>query len=211
MIRFIRKFFTHKGASGAGRHSATHDADFYPTTAPYDFVGAKRRRRPLPDQIGRIFVPLSVMKETDNVMKRFGRENRECYVWWGGYYTDGYGQVVTAIWPEVQTDFGRIHLTNRQLGVLNGQLRTLDQILLVELHTHPPEANGQNAVDAANPAATYPGFISIVVPDFALPNLWDLRNTYVYEYIQNNQWRELLRDEIEEKFVLEPQGVGLEV
>ena len=63
-------------------------------------------------------MPLSVMKETDNVMKRFGRENRECYVWWGGYYTDGYGQVVTAIWPEVQTDFGRIHLTNRQLASL---------------------------------------------------------------------------------------------
>ena len=156
-------------------------------------------------------MPLSVMKETHSVMRRFGRENRECYVWWGGYYADGYGQVVTAIWPEVQTEFGRIHLTNRQLGVLNGQLRTLDQILLAELHTHPPRANGQNEVDAANPAVTYPGFISIVVPDFALPNLWDLRNTYVYEYIQNNQWRELLRDEIEEKFVLEPQGVGLEV
>ena len=101
---------------------------------------------------------------------------------WGGYYADGDGQVVIASWLEVQTEFGRIHLTNQQLRVLTRQLRQLDQILPVELRTHPPGAGGQNEVDSENPAATYPGFISIVVPDFALPNFWDLRNTYVYGY-----------------------------
>ena len=156
-------------------------------------------------------MPLAVMKETDAVMRRFGRENRECYVWWGGYYAGGDGQVVTAIWPEVHTEYGRIHLANQQLGILGGLLRRLDQILLVELHTHPPGAGGQNEVDAANAAATYPGFISIVVPDFAAPNLWDLRNTYVYEYIENDQWRNLSREDIEWKFVVEPQGIGLKV
>ena len=183
----------------------------YPHTAPYRICETVRRRRPLPDSIGRIYVPLSVMRETSEVMRRFGQERRECYVWWGGYFANGDGQVVSAIWPEVATDFGRIHLNNQQLRVLNGRLRQLDQILLVELHTHPPGAGGQNEVDAANPAATYPGFISIVVPDFAFPNLWDLRDTYVYEYIQGYKWRSLFREDIEKKFVIEPQGIGLEV
>ena len=199
------------GSLWSGGKSAGKDVKPYPHTVPYRICETVRRRRPLPDSIGRIYVPLSVMRETNEVMRRFGRERRECYVWWGGYFANGDGQVVSAIWPEVRTDFGRIHLTNQQLRVLNGRLRQLDQILLVELHTHPPGAGGQNEVDAANPAATYPGFVSIVVPDFAFPNFWDLRDTYVYEYIQGNNWRTLLREDIEEKFVIEPQGIGLEV
>lgn len=191
--------------------SSDKDTEPYPAAAPYEPSGRARRRRSLPDQIGRIYVPLSVIKETDSVMRRFGRERRECYVWWGGYYADGDGQVISAIWPEVQTDFGRIHLTNQQLGILNAQLRKFDQVLLVELHTHPPGGGGQNEVDAANAAATYPGFVSIVVPNFGFPRVWDLRETHVYEYISKNQWRTLLREEIQEKFVIEPQSIGLDV
>ena len=103
-------------------------------------------------------------------MQRYGREHREYYVWWGGYFTaDGDGQVVTALCPEVETTFGSIHLSNRQLAVLHTQLRDLDQVLLVELHTHPLGAGGQNEVDAAHPASTHTGFITIVVPNFAFP------------------------------------------
>ena len=211
MFKFIRTLITSTPKSQDDSPPVFQEAEQYPTNVPYTSVGAGRRRRPLPDQIKQIFVPLSVLRETSRVMRRFGRENRECYAWWGGYYSQDEAQVQTAIWPEFETDFGRIHLTNRQLGVLNAKLRQLDQILLVELHTHPPGGNGQNEVDAANPAATYPGFMSIVVPDFASPHLWDLRDSYVYEYIQNDRWRHLSRDEIGKKFVIEPQGIGLEV
>ena len=211
MNSILTKLFALSGSLWTGERSAGKDDEPYPTAAPYNSSRVARRRRSLPDQFGRIYVPLSVLKETDSVMRRFGRERRECYVWWGGYYADGEGQVISAIWPEVQTQFGRIHLTNQQLGILNAQLRNLDQILLVELHTHPPGAGGQNEVDAANSAATYPGFVSIVVPNFGFPHFWDLRETYVYEYIHNNRWRTLLREEIKEKFVIEPQGIGLDV
>jgi hypothetical protein len=113
-------------------------------------------------------------------MWRFGREDRECYVWWGGYFTsDGDAQVLTAVYPEIPTTRGRVHLGLDALTMLHRELRVLDQVLLVELHSHPPGAGGQNEVDAAHPAATYAGFISIVVPDFADPSFHDLRRTYV--------------------------------
>ncbi len=211
MLRLIPNLLSLLGFPTDGSRPRTQRGDVYPTISPYSPSETVRRRRALPDSIGRIFVPLSVMKQTDAVMRRFGKEKRECYVWWGGYYADGYGQVLSAIWPEVSTDYGRIYLNNRQLGVLNKQLRQLDQILLVELHTHPPGGGGQNDVDAANAAASYPGFISIVVPNFASPRFWDLRESHVYEYVHNNQWRALSREEIEGKFLIEPSGIGLEV
>jgi hypothetical protein len=139
-------------------------------------------------------------------MRRFGREGREGYVWWGGYFTaDGDAQVLTAICPEIPTTFGRVYLGLDELTLLHGELRALDQVLLVELHTHPPGAGGQNEVDAAHPAATYTGFISIVVPDFAEPRFHDLRRTYVYEYLVGGHWRELDAQEIQARFIVEEQ------
>ena len=145
-------------------------------------------------------------------MQRYGRDKREYYVWWGGYFTaDGDGQVVTAVCPEAQTTFGRIHLSNRQLIVLHNQLRDLDQVLLIELHTHPPGAGGQNEVDAAHPASTHIGFITIVVPDFAFPRFYDLRNAHVYQYRGSGEWRELEEAEIAERFVVEETTLSVKV
>src|SRR6266487_3714664 len=142
----------------------------YPVVRPYVSPATGRRRRGIPDRINRYFVPLAVLRATDGVMRQLGRENRECYVWWGGYFTaNGDAQIVTALWPDVDTDFGCVHLHTPQLVALHERLRALDQVLLVELHTHPPGAGGQNDVDAANAGATYRGFITVVVPAFASP------------------------------------------
>lgn len=163
-----------------------------------------RRRRAVPDRIQRYYIPSSVVKVTQDQMRRFGKERRECYIWWGGYFTtEEEGQVLTALCPNIATKFGRIHLTNPELVTLHNRLRSLDQVLLIELHTHPPGAGGQNEVDAAHPASTHHGFISIVVPDFGFLDLRHLEKTYVYEYIGSGQWRELDSDEIKARFVIE--------
>lgn len=184
----------------------------YPAIRPYQSLTGRRRRRPIPDRISRYYVPLAVLEATDQVMRRFGAEERECYVWWGGYFTpSGEGQVLTALWPEAATDFGCVHLNNRQLLQLHQQLRSLDQLLMVELHTHPPGAGGQNEVDAAHPAATYPGFVSVVVPDFAFPRFYDLRHAHLYEYQETGQWRQLDAGEIADRFVVEETFLSVRV
>jgi hypothetical protein len=179
----------------------------YPQTGPYLSPSTGRRLRPIPDIIQHYYVPLAVLKATSQVMRRYGQEQRECYVWWGGYFsTDHTAQVVTVLYPAVDTDFGRVHLRLKELLVLHAALRDLDQVLLAELHTHPPGVGGQNRVDAAYPAAPYPGFISIVVPDFAFPRLYDLRKTYVYEYRAAGRWRRLTRAQIATRFVIEEES-----
>lgn len=175
----------------------------YPNT-PYlgDPIG--RRRCAPPDTIRRVCVPQPVVKATSDVMGRIGREQRECYVWWGGWFSsNGLAQVATAYFPTVQTAFGRVAFGTEDFYRLHEQLRRRDQVLIAELHTHPPGAGGQNEVDAAHAAAPYPGFITVVVPDFAHPHFHDLRDCYVYEYIAANKWNQLSPDEIQAKFVIE--------
>lgn len=176
----------------------------YPSLRPYLSPPGKRRVCAVPGKDYSLYIPLSVLEATDRVMRRYGREQRECYVWWGGYFTaQGFGQVVTALWPEIPTSYGRIHLTHHELAALQERLRILDQVLLAELHTHPPGAGGQNEVDAAHPASTHYGFLSIVVPDFAYPYLYDLRRTHVYSYRGAGRWQQLRPAEIEERLVVE--------
>ncbi len=162
-----------------------------------------RRRRGVPDHIGRYYIPLAVLQATSAVMRRCGVERRECYVWWGGYFAGEDAQVVTALWPDIPTEFGHVHLDIRELEAMHQRLRELDQVIVAELHTHPPGGGGQNEVDAAHPATTYSGFISIVVPDFAAPYFHDLRTTYVYEYQAHGAWRDVLPVEIADRFVIE--------
>ena len=176
----------------------------FPSTSPYRAASGSRRKTPVPDEIGRIHVPLGVLEQTSRIMRAFGKEDRECYLWWGGYFTGAsHAQVVTAYCPDVPTDFGRVSLNRKQLHSMHKALRDRDQVLLVELHTHPPGAGGQNEVDAENAAAPYPGFITIVVPDFAAPYLHDIRRCHVYQYLEANRWEELDHDRIGEKFVIE--------
>jgi hypothetical protein len=170
----------------------------------------KRRMQRVPDRIGRYYVPQPVLTATEALMQRFGRENRECYVWWAGCFdAHGNAHIVTALWPDVGTEYGCVHLGTPELLALHGKLRLLDQLLLVELHTHPPGAGGQNDVDAAHPAATYRGFLSIVVPDFSFPR-FNVAGSYVYEYLEENRWRQLTVQEVTERLIIEPHFVSVE-
>ena len=145
------------------------------------------------------------MQATDAFIRGYEVERS---VWWGGYFsTEGDAQVVTALGAETRTSYGKVHLTAPQLQALQSKLRALDQILIAELHTHPPGAGGQNCVDAAHPAAIYPGFITIVVPDFAQPCFHDLSACHVYEYISNLRWRQLNAAAIREYFIVEESGI----
>ncbi|MHC4398742.1 MAG: hypothetical protein ACYTG0_03590 [Planctomycetota bacterium] len=176
----------------------------YPTSLTSRRDLPVRRRTIAPDHILRFYLPLAVVEVTNHVMRQFGDQQRECYVWWGGYFTpEGAAQVVSAYCPSIHTDYGRIELDMSDFHALHHELRTRDQVLLIELHTHPPGAGGQNEIDAAHPAAPYRGYVSVVVPDFAYPCFRDLRHCYVYEYVGVNRWLRLDKHEIEQKFTIE--------
>ena len=105
--------------------------------------------------------------------------------------------------------FGRVELNTAGYARLHRELRDRDQVLIAELHSHPPGAGGQNAVDAANGATTYRGFLTIVVPNFANPQFYDLRRAHVYEYEEAGRWRTLTPDEIQRRFIIDDTFVSV--
>lgn len=184
----------------------------YPASPPYRTHPTGRRRQRLPPRFERVVLPMSVLRATSDVVCRIGHEWREAYVWWGGYVTpDGVAQICTALVPEIGTLYGRVAFGLSEYSQLHEQLRQRDQILIAELHSHPPGAGGQNEVDAAHAAAPYPGFLSIVIPNFGFPFFHDVRSAHVYEYIADSNWTELSRDEIERRFCIEDTIVRVKV
>ncbi len=168
-----------------------------------------RRAAPPPGRLTRYAVPLAVLRATAMIMQQYGREQRECYVWWGGFVSDsGVGQILSCLHPDGPSHYGRVHVPRSALFELGLSLRKLDQILLIELHTHPPGAGPQNEVDANNAASTREGFVSIVVPDFGLPRFDSLDACHVHEYLGRRTWRTLDRPEIVARFELREMEVS---
>ena len=182
----------------------TYNEKPYPVTKPYVSSPGSRRKRVPSKNIERYYIPLSVVEATNKLFRKFGALNTEGYAWWAGYINcDDEAQVCTALYPNVTTLPGYVYLDRAMISAMNRRLIESDQILLVELHTHPPGAGGQNHVDASNAACFYPGFMTIVVPDFAAPKFYDLRDSYVYTYEWDGIWRKLEREEIVRRFIIE--------
>jgi hypothetical protein len=176
----------------------------YPLVRPYSSPLTGRRKRIPSNPIQRYFIPLSLMEATDKVFRKFMARNTEGYAWWTGYLNlDLEAQVCGVLYPEAKTQYGRVYLNRKMMSAMHRKLIELDQILLAELHTHPPGAGGQNEVDAYNAAIFYPGFITIVVPNFARPRFYDLRDSFIYEYECSGTWRKLEKSEILKRFIIE--------
>jgi hypothetical protein len=180
-----------------------HD-DNYPGSVPYSGSKGGRRKFIPAKPPEKYYLPFSVLKSTNDVFKIYGNRRAEAYAWWAGYIVNGdMAQICTVLYPNIKTRYGHIHLDRQVLGFMHRRLIDLDQILLVELHTHPPGAGGQNDVDAANSTLFYKGFKAVVVPDFGLPKFYDLRRCYVYSYIGNSHWYEMDVNEISHCFVID--------
>lgn len=176
----------------------------YPDSIPY--VSPKgERRKFIPDKsIKKYYLPFSVLKSTNDVFKTYAKRKAEAYAWWAGYIFNGdTAQICTVLYPNIKTSHGHIHLDRNILGSMHRRLIDLDQILLIELHTHPPGAGGQNDVDAANSTLFYKGYKAIVVPDFGLPNFYDLRRCHIYSYVGNSRWHKMEIHEIANSFIFD--------
>jgi hypothetical protein len=186
------------------KKQSPHTQLTYPVVRPYSAPLTGRRKRIPSSPIQSYFIPLSLMEGTDKIFRKWASRTAEGYAWWTGHLNSkAEAQICSVLYPEVKTYYGRIHLDRRMMSAMHRKLIELDQILLAELHTHPPGAGGQNEVDADNAAIFYPGFITIVVPNFAKPRFYDLRNSFIYEYQHSGLWRKLEKSEISKRFVIE--------
>lgn len=165
---------------------------------------ARRRARPHPGRFSRFFVPRSVIDASDEIFREHRDEERECFLIWGGY-PDGLGgaTIASVIHPAVRSHYGRVALDRRTVHRVMECLRQRDQVLVAELHTHPPGAGGQNESDAGHTMSCHDGSIAVVVPDFGGPRFADLVGSFVYEYRTPQGWEGLGHAEVAERFLID--------
>jgi len=83
------------------------------------------------------------------------------------------------------------------------QVRKYDLFLVAQIHSHPGNF-GHSKLDEQRAVSARPGFVSIVVPNFGKEPLRDLRHCFIYEYVGQNEWRQLEMREIGLRFIIEP-------
>lgn len=162
-----------------------------------------RRRRGLPDAVSTYYIPRCVFEHTLTHLRINGKKRREGYVFWaGGYSMDGDCFVSSCIVPQVPASFGRVKIPPEKMIAISQEVRRHDLLIVAQIHSHPG-LTGHSSVDEEKAVGLQPGFISIVVPNFASENRKHLTDCSVYEYVLAGKWHRLTRDEVLAKFVID--------
>jgi proteasome lid subunit RPN8/RPN11 len=179
-----------------------HSADGL-SARPYRSPSNGRRKRSIPDTIEKYYIPTAVLNETQRYIEEHGERGHEAYVLWAGSIADNEAYVTTCIYPNTDTRHGGVDVPRSKMREILKELHDRDQIVIAQAHSHPGVAR-HSQLDEEKPVSFHEGFASIVVPDFGETPIYDLRDCGVYIYTQQEQWRLLDDDEIEETFAIEP-------
>jgi len=164
----------------------------------------KPRRTRLAAFIERYYIPRYLFERSIEVLRKRGRVKQEGLVLWAGATAINAEEayVLSLIVPRRGHWGGGVRLGIETLLKLSKELEKRDLQLLAQVHTHP--RNFGHSLGDENMATSFRlGYLSIVIPDFALVEVRDLSTCYVYEYQGNFKWRLLENDEIDQRFVIE--------
>lgn len=142
-------------------------------------------------------LPRRLLHETFDHFRRCGAGRRECQTLWVGPWATP-NVISEAVHPKHQAHMGGFVLDDAWLS--DFWLRLADDSLgvRVQVHTHPGEAF-HSQVDDEFPVIHSPGFLSLVIPDFAMgPVGFD--RAFLAEIQPDGGWREVA---IHERLVLE--------
>jgi len=162
------------------------------------------RRSRLVQSIKRYYLPRDLFEKTIKALRKRGQQKQEGLVLWAGAASSDAEEayVLSCIIPKRGHWGGGVRLNSRCLLKLSDELQKRDLLLLAQVHTHPGNF-GHSLGDEYKATSYRIGFVSIVVPGFALKETGDLSKCYVYEYEGNWKWRLLEHSEVSQRFVIE--------
>jgi len=173
------------------------------TTSQSKFSNKPRRTR-LVKFIKCYYIPRDLFEASIKVLRKRGCRKQEGLVLWAGASSPNAEEayVISYIIPRRGHWGGGVRLDTRVLLKLSEELEKRDLLLLAQVHTHPGNF-GHSLGDEKRAISYRIGYISIVVPNFALSDTGDLSTCYVYEYMGNWKWKLVKSDEIASRFVIE--------
>jgi hypothetical protein len=173
-------------------------------TNPLTTFSNKPRRIRLVKFIKRYYIPRNLFEASIRVLRKRGCRKQEGLVLWAGAPSPNNEEayVVSYIVPRRGHWGGGVRLDTRALLKLSEELEKRDLLLLAQIHTHPGNF-GHSMGDEKRALSYRLGYISIVVPNFALNDIRDFSTCYVYEYKGNWKWQLLKSDDVSSRFIIE--------
>jgi len=162
----------------------------------------------IPDKIDVFNIQENIVNSTIKYLQDIGEQRKEGIAYWTGKLEGSTALVNNTIFPgeyvesddsEADSEFhASVSLSTAfKVGEI---IHERNEILLVQIHTHPYEAF-HSLTDNKYPISHRLGFISIVVPYFGR-NIVNLDHCKIYEYKGAGNWRELKKNEIKNRFVI---------
>jgi hypothetical protein len=145
------------------------------------------------EAVSQFSTPIRIVEQTEEALRRAGREGFELFVLWSGTIDGTAFRVSTAHAPAQdshKTDTGLlVRIEGEALHTLNSWLYEHSEMLGVQVHAHPDEAY-HSETDDSFPIVSTIGGLSIVVPDFARNGLL-AEDTAAYRLSRSASWDEV--------------------
>lgn len=133
-------------------------------------------------------VSRDLLARTFDHLRRCGQGRRECQALWIGPWPSP-DLITSVVHPSHSANAHGFLLDSGWLNKFWLELASADQGVRVQVHTHPGSAF-HSPTDDAYPIIHTPGFLSLVIPNFAMGPI-GFKGAYLTEIAQDGSWREI--------------------
>jgi len=129
-----------------------------------------------------------MLESTFEQFRRCGRGHEECQALWVSSW-DNPETISGVVHPKHAAHFGGFVLDDDWLNTFWLELGNINSGIRVQVHTHPREAF-HSETDDKFPIIHKPGFLSLVIPNFALGPV-GFKDAYLTEIQPDGRWRQV--------------------
>jgi hypothetical protein len=138
-----------------------------------------------------VTIPRKILKDAIRIMRNCGEGQRECVVFVVEHVPTG---VLNVIHPVHSARGGGYEIEQQWLGQFSARQTREAMEVVAQIHTHPGSAF-HSSTDDAWPMVGTAGFVSVVVPEFALGRI-SIDEVYACRLTTTGTWEELDTSEV---------------
>ena len=127
----------------------------------------------------------TILAQTFAELRRCGRQARECQVLWTSSWA-ARDRITRVVHPRHSSSHGGFQVESRWLTQFAFEIADLQEGVRIQVHTHPGTAF-HSVTDDRFPAVSTPGFLSLVIPNFARGAI-SFDGAYLAELQADGQW-----------------------
>lgn len=135
-----------------------------------------------------LYISHRMIEKTFATLRSCGANERECKLYWLSEWNQPHHVIESAHPRHTASRYG-LAINSAWITEFWNNLSTRKMSVCVQIHTHPNEAF-HSATDDAYPLLFHGGFLSLVIPDFAMGPV-GFENAYLTEIQPDGNWKQV--------------------